>query len=124
MADCLTDRNHLILSEFPPNLPWATHAAMQRNRTLCALAQAVLLIETGTSGGSFSTANNALKLNIPLFVIDYNPIPPSARGNALFIKRGAQPITEDLHGLSSLYDILKKTLQTTQICREARLFDD
>ncbi len=124
MADCLTEDNHLIISEFPPHLPWITHAAMQRNRTLCALARAVLLIETGTSGGSFATARNALKLNIPLFAIDYDPVPPSAEGNTLFINQGAQPISEETSDLSLLFDVLDNTLISPQIDEEPLLFDD
>jgi DNA protecting protein DprA len=124
MVDCLTDQNHLILSEFPPQLPWITHAAMQRNRTLCALSQAVLLIETKTSGGSFSTAQNALKLKIPLFAIDYDPTPPSAEGNRLFLNKGALPIKENNSDLTQLFDVFDNSLKTSQLHQEPRLFDD
>ncbi len=124
MTDCLTEQNHLILSEFPPNLPWAAHAAMQRNRTLCALSQAVLLIETGTSGGSFATAQNALKLNIPLFAIDYDPISPSAKGNTIFLNQGAQPIKEYKSDLTLLFSVFSNTYKNHKLYDEPRLFDD
>ena len=82
----------LVVSEFLPGLPWATHAAMQRNRTICALAQAVIVIEAGVSGGSIATARLALQFHIPLFAAAYTPMPPTAEGNRYLLHRGAIPI--------------------------------
>jgi len=102
----LRDSNHLILSEFPPQLSWATHAAMQRNRTICALSHAVLLIESGTEGGTLATGKNALKLRVPLFAVDFKPVPSTAKGNPYFLQRGAKPIPEKSHILQEIFESL------------------
>lgn len=120
----LQEENHLVLSEFPPRLPWATHAAMQRNRTICALSQAVVVIESGTEGGTFATGKNALKLGIPLFVIDFSPDPGAAKGNPYFLRRGAAPIQEKHPSLAVLIEtVTKDSDQLPKPC-ESRLFSD
>lgn len=47
----LDDRNHLVVSEFAPRLPWSGRNAMQRNRTIIGLSDAVVCIESGMRGG-------------------------------------------------------------------------
>jgi DNA protecting protein DprA len=100
----LQDGYYVVLSEFPPRMPWATHAAMQRNRTICALSHAVLLVESGTEGGTFTTGKSALKLGVPLFAVEYDPVPPSAKGNPYFLNRGARAIPENGHSLAELIE--------------------
>ncbi len=120
----LLDENHLILSEFPPRLPWATHAAMQRNRTICALSHAVLLVESGIGGGTFATGKNALKQGIPLFSVDYESPPSSAEGNRYFLNRGARPIREKHPDLSVLMDTFTHPLDSLQDSTPSLFYDE
>ena len=106
MIECIQEDNHLFLSEFSPDLPWATHAAMQRNRTVCALSEAVLLVESGAAGGSFATGKNAQKLGTPLFVLSYDSPNPHAKGNAFFLQRGARKISEKCLSTASIHRML------------------
>ena len=86
------------MSEFPPEVGWQAHNAMQRNRTICGLSRALLIVESAMSGGTFASGNAALELGCPLYVIDY-PVPPeSALGNRHFLKRGALPVMVDANG--------------------------
>jgi DNA protecting protein DprA len=89
ISELMTEENSLVLSEFSPDTRWAAHNAMQRNRTICALSKAVILIESGTDGGTFDAGKAAQTLGIPLFAIDYEDPPESADGNRYFLSRGA-----------------------------------
>ena len=59
----------LVVSEFGPNLPWSVSHAMQRNRTICGLSRALILIEARTTGGSIrpvATASDWGSPSLPL----------------------------------------------------------
>jgi len=84
----LNDDNHIIVSQFPPNLTWIARNAMRRNHLIIALSDAMILIEAGTAGGTFAAGEAALEHNQPLFVVEYASPPESASGNELLIKRG------------------------------------
>lgn len=84
------ERRTLVLSEFGPNLPWSVAHAMQRNRTICGLARALVLIEARTTGGSIQAGRDCLKLGLPLFAAVYEGAPESARGNEELLAHGAR----------------------------------
>lgn len=92
IADLLTEDNGVIVSEFPPKLPWSVANAMQRNRTICGLVHALIVIEAGTSGGSWEAGQTANDLGIPLFVLAYANPAPSAQGNSLLLRNGGKPL--------------------------------
>ncbi|HPU96797.1 MAG TPA: DNA-processing protein DprA, partial [Candidatus Hydrogenedentes bacterium] len=56
----------LFLSESLPGALWTTHAAVQRNRLIAAMAQAVWVVEPRKEGGSIRTARIAAGLNRPV----------------------------------------------------------
>jgi len=85
----ITSENTLLISEFPPYMSWSVANAMQRNRTVCGLSDALVVIEAGTSGGTFEAGKLALRLRMPLFVADYAEPATSAAGNAYFLAHGA-----------------------------------
>jgi DNA processing protein len=84
------DRRTLVVSEFGPNLPWSVGHAMQRNRTICGLSRAMILIEARTSGGSIQAGRDCLRLGIPLFAAAYEGMPESATGNEELFHQGAR----------------------------------
>jgi DNA processing protein len=65
----LEEGKTLLLSEFPPEFGWTVGAGMQRNRLLAALSWALTLVEPGTQGGTGGTGRIALKIRIPIFVL-------------------------------------------------------
>lgn len=105
VAERLTPINHVILSEFPPRLTWTPRDAMQRNQTICGLAQAVIVIESGLSGGTFAAGETALRLRQPLFVAEYAQPGSSAAGNQHFLGKGAQALRGDAKGKPNLKGI-------------------
>src|SRR5579875_1095920 len=84
------DRRTLVVSEFGPNLPWSVNHAMQRNRTICGLSRAMILIEARSTGGSIQAGRDCLKLGLPLFAAVYEGMPESATGNEELLRQGAK----------------------------------
>lgn len=92
ISGLLTDDNAILISEFPPNYPWSVANAMHRNRTICGLVHALIVIEAGTSGGTWEAGLVALQLGLSLFVLDYSTPAPSGLGNPLLLGKGGQPL--------------------------------
>ena len=91
----------LLVSQFKPNEPWGAHNAMVRNKLVCALSKAVIVISSGPEkdqkgrmSGTFDAGKTALKLGIPLFVLSPNLLSTKPEGNAQLIKMGAKEITD------------------------------
>lgn len=78
----------VVLSEFFPDAPWLAGRAMQRNRTICALSRAMVLIEARASGGTFAAGQDALAMGVPLFTADYGAQLESNDGNRILLERG------------------------------------
>lgn len=78
----------LVISEFFPDAPWIAGRAMQRNRTICALSRAMVLIEARATGGTFSAGQDALAIGVPLFTADYSTKLESNDGNRILLERG------------------------------------
>jgi DNA processing protein len=96
------DGSVLAVSQFQPRERWLARNAMARNKLVCALAQAVVVVQSGPRvdaegrmSGTFNAGEAALALGIPLFVLE----PPSgngtAPGNADLIRMGGRPVTPD-----------------------------
>ncbi len=99
------EKRTLVLSQFKPSERWSAPNAMVRNRLICALADAVIVVEAGPErdesgkmSGAFNAGKTALELKVPLFVVVYGgqlPLndgsspPKLPEGNRQLIKRGA-----------------------------------
>ena len=86
------DRRTLVVSEFGANLPWSVSHAMTRNRTICGLSRALVLIEAKATGGSIQAGRDALRLQLPLFAAVYEGMPESATGNQELLREGAHSL--------------------------------
>jgi DNA protecting protein DprA len=96
----------LVISEFPPMLPWKAHNAMTRNRTICGLSNALVVIESGLEGGTFEAGKTALELGEPLFCVEYEEPSLSAAGNSYFLEHGAIPLRRSRTGDPNLTKLL------------------
>ena len=72
LRDVFDPARTLLVSEFFPEDPWIAGRAMQRNRTICALSRALVLIEARTTGGAFAAVEEALAMGLPLLAADYS----------------------------------------------------
>jgi len=98
----------VIVSEFRPDAPLSRHTALTRNRTICAFADAVLVVETQEKGGAVNAGRNALQLRKPLFVAAAETRRRAPAGNRLLLEQGAKPLTvfgsDDASALTPLFD--------------------
>ena len=90
-------RDVLAVSQFDPDVKWLARNAMARNKLVCALSKAVVVIESGPEkdsqgkmSGTFNTAQTALSLNLPLFVLDPRCFENLPKGNADLIDLGGE----------------------------------
>jgi DNA processing protein len=93
------DSNSLAVSQFDLSEKWRGSNAMMRNKLVCSLSKAVLIIAsgkerdaTGKMSGTFDAGRSALNMGIPLFVVSptsqcFLGCPPE--GNQDLIKLGA-----------------------------------
>jgi len=109
VAELLNEENYVAVSEFSPQMKWKVRNAMQRNRTICGLSNAMIMIESNLSGGTFAAGEIILKLNQPLFVVHYAEPPKSAEGNRHFLDRSAKPLQKNREGkpnLKAVFEVL------------------
>ena len=90
-------RDVLAVSQFDPDVKWLARNAMARNKLVCALSKAVVVIESGPEkdsqgkmSGTFNTAQTALSMNLPLFVLNPKCFDNSPKGNADLIDLGGE----------------------------------
>jgi DNA protecting protein DprA len=79
----------VVVSEFLPNAKWSVGNAMQRNKTICSLSSAMVLIEARTTGGSIAAGRDCLRMGLPLFAAIYEGMPETATGNQELLGQGA-----------------------------------
>lgn len=79
----------LVISEFMPDSIWSVSNAMQRNSTIVALSNAMILIESSANGGSMDAGKKTLEMKKPLYAPFYEGMPDSAVGNRILIEKGA-----------------------------------
>ncbi len=92
----------LVVSQFPPATRWSARNAMARNKLVCALARAVLVVEAGRErdeqgrmSGTFDAGKTALELGVPLFVLDPASFDAAPPGNVELLKRGGKPVHQE-----------------------------
>ena len=93
--ELLTEENTLVISQFEPNAGWASYMAMTRNKLVCALSGAVVVIVSrperdanGRMSGTFDAGMAALKMGIPVFVAAPGSFADHPVGNRQLIARG------------------------------------
>lgn len=82
----------LVISEFIPDAIWSVNRAMQRNTTIIALSDIMVLIEAKEKGGSIDAGYKTLQMNKPLFTPVFQGIPEEASGIQLLLTKGALPV--------------------------------
>jgi DNA processing protein len=80
----------LVVSQFEPRTVWRSYHAMDRNKVIMALSCAMIVVEAGEKGGTRAAGEEALRLRIPLFAIDYGFDENIAPGNRVLIEKGAK----------------------------------
>lgn len=71
----------------------------------------MVVIESGTSGGTFEAGKAALRLKVPLFVADYAEPAASAAGNVYFLNHGARPLRRSAESDRANLEPLRRTVE-------------
>ncbi len=92
------ERNALFVSQFAPWEKFSGANAMTRNRLICALSWALVVVKAGPEkdaegrmSGTFNAGASALEMGLPLWVLQPDALASPAPGNAALIERGGQP---------------------------------
>lgn len=110
-----TPYNTLVLSQFNPSDKWLARRAMARNKLVCALSNAVIVIASGQEkdaqgrmSGTFDAAKSAIAMNIPVFVISPKCFAKPPIGNSELIQRGCHEISPE-DGIHKILSTLKNS---------------
>jgi DNA protecting protein DprA len=110
-----TAHNTLVLSQFNPSEKWLARNAMARNKLVCALADAVVVIASGQEidskgrmSGTFDAARSAMAMNIPVFVLSPNCLAQPPIGNSDLIQLGCHEISVE-NGVQQITSVLEKS---------------
>jgi len=95
LGEFFTQEKILVISQFEPDAHWATHFAMTRNKLVCALSRAVIVIVSGPErdvdgrlSGTFDAGVTALEMGIPVFVVAPSYFDDKPEGNSQLITKG------------------------------------
>lgn len=104
LQERIADRG-LLVSEFAPGAPAVPGNFPRRNRTLAALSEAVLVVESRLRSGALVTARHALDQGKDLYVVPGSPRAALSAGPLQLLRHGARPVRgaedllEDLGGI-------------------------
>lgn len=112
----------LAVSQFDPSVKWLARNAMIRNKLVCALSKAVVVIESGPEkdeqgkmSGTFDAARTTLGMDLPLFVLDPSCLDNPPRGNADLIKLGGNCL-DSVNGAEQIVECIPtKTDESIEI---------
>lgn len=82
-----------LLSEYEPTMKAAPWSFPKRNRIVCGMCHATLVIEAAEKSGSLITARLATDYNRELLVVPGSIFSPNSKGTHQFMKLGATPVT-------------------------------
>ena len=83
-------KNHLVISEYPPNTrPQKWHFPM-RNRIIAGISQGTLVVEAKKSSGSLITANYAVHEGREVFAVPGHILNACSVGTNELIQQGAK----------------------------------
>ncbi len=94
------EKNSLFVSQFAPYEKFSGQNAMARNKLVCAMSRALVVIKSGPErdnigkmSGTFDAGKTALKMGIPVYVLSPKLLQPIPQGNIDLIKQGGIEFT-------------------------------
>jgi DNA processing protein len=84
----------LIMSESPPGSRPEAHLFPLRNRILAALSEIVVVVESGSAGGSMITVREAERRGIPVMAVPGAPNDHASVGTNALLRDGCAPVTD------------------------------
>jgi predicted Rossmann fold nucleotide-binding protein DprA/Smf involved in DNA uptake len=116
----LMARNLVLISPFNPEAGFDVGNAMSRNKYVYCLADAAVIVHSGTTGGTWSGALENLKHGwVPVWV---KPTDDRGAGNAQLVAKGARWLPEQV-GTVDIRQLFERPAQTEQPPQPGSLFD-
>lgn len=119
------EHNVLFISQFMPNEKWSGRNAMARNKVVCSISDAVIVIASGPEkdsegkmSGTFEAGKTAIKLKIPLFVLSPTKLNSNFVGNKKLIDLGGKEFFNEVELLDQINNLNKfktKTKKSEQL---------
>jgi DNA processing protein len=119
------EQNTLFISQFLPFEKWSARNAMTRNKVVCGLSEAVIVMasgperdEQGRMSGTFAACKSALEMDIPAFVLSPTVMQNPPTGNQALIKLGGiefkngKEVLDNLQNGTTLRNIQKPVQMT------------
>ena len=114
--------NSLFISNFPPNEKWRARNAMERNKIIAALSEAIVIItsgperdEKGRMSGTFNTGKTSLEMNIPVYVLSPSLFDNPPKGNIDLITLGGIEVKTSEAILTHLLNYNNELLNDTSL---------
>ena len=82
----------VVISYFPRNAVWRADRAMERNKAIVGLSDAVIVLEARDRGGTLNAGFRALEMHKPLFVVFFENMADGREGNQQLIEHGGIPL--------------------------------
>jgi DNA processing protein len=96
-------RNSLFVTQFAPYEKFSGRNAMVRNKLVCAMSDAIVIIKSGAErnaegkmSGTFDAGKSALQMGIPVFVLNPKALKTQSQGNIDLIKLGGKEFSTGL----------------------------
>jgi len=100
----IDDGDVLVLSTYPPNVPWNAGFAMGRNTYIYGLADEIYVAESGPKGGTWSGVMDGLRKGRIIYVRKAEPDENNA--NNVLISKGAIPVDVEGNVIGKLEDYM------------------
>lgn len=98
-------KNHLLISEYPPNTKPLSYYFPIRNRIIAGLSKGILIPEMGEKSGSMHTVNYAIEFNRDIFVVPGKINSPMSKGANMLIKSMQGCITTSPEDIFEAYHL-------------------
>lgn len=116
----------LVLSQYAPEAPWKAFRAMERNKLIITLSHSVVVIEAGERGGTLNAGEQALKMNMPLFVAEYKDMLSHALGNKMLLDKGGVNLSKSAEtnraNMLKVFEAIKKDIFINNFSEQKALF--
>lgn len=96
-------QNSLFVTQFAPYEKFSGRNAMTRNKLVCAMSDAIVVIKSGAErnaeskmSGTFDAGKSALQIGIPVFVLSPKALKTQSQGNIDLIKLGGKEFSTGL----------------------------
>lgn len=84
----ISSDNFAAVTKYEDEARWQVSRAMERNGLIVALSDALIVVQAGTTGGTWNAGLECLRQGKPLLVVEREKQSPETEGNRKLLKKG------------------------------------